>query len=485
LIPGAAPLSAVPGLTPAQERILANLWINSAQELVGVYGTTELVRSRLAAALDLSRTALDPLVNAAQRLIPLTRAAGSPLVELEAHQTEYALGAVFEETPASTRGIADLPLYRSPTHHSLPETVSLLDRLPPLRAQGRRGSCVAFAVLAIRECLEVGAGAPPDLDLSEQYVYWWCKQRDGMPSRSGTYLSLGMRCLTAAGAPLEAIWPYRRDLEGSEDQGPPPIAAVGGDPAFRTLETQELNRIDIQGIKTCLAEGRPVAFSLPVYDSWFKSSAMKRWGKITLPVPGEPMREGHALALVGYQDDSTAPGGGYFFVRNSWQPWAWEGTWATGYGYIPYAYVLHLANAIFSARRQTGARIGLRSGSEPGSERLEWVRNSPDLWLRHSPDAGSAPQTPKAGVMNAIYARVFNSGPACAYRACVEVFRATAPEHEDAVPIGRLEAQMLWPGETVLGPLLWTPPDPEPFDFIARVSSAPHPARDERSNLRE
>lgn len=472
LIPGAAPLSAVPGLTAAQQRALANLWITSAQEFVGLYGTTELVRGALAALLGISRTALDPLVNAAQRLVPLTRAVTSPL-EIETAQLDYPLGAILEESPESARRAASLPRYEPADRAILPQSMSLLDRLPPLRGQGHRGTCVAFAALAIRECLEIGAGAPHDLDLSEQYLYWWCKQRDGLEGRSGTYLSLGMRGLAATGAPLESLWPYHAEPTGREDQGPPPVAAANGDPAFRTLETQEFNRIDLTGMKTCLAESRPIAFSLPVYDSWFKSSAMKRWGKITLPLAGEAVREGHALTIVGYQDDAEAPGGGYFLVRNSWQPWAWEGTWATGYGYIPYAYIVRYANAVFSARRQNGATVGLRVKDEPGAVMEAWVRNSPDVWLRQAPDAGSTAQPSKLGQANALYARVFNSGPACAYRVRLELFRALDAEQAPSESIGRLEAQMLWPGETVLGPLLWTPPGPGPFEFIARVSAAP------------
>ena len=104
----------------------------------------------------------------------------------------------------AARRASALPLYEPAVRHVLPESVSLLDHLPPLRGQGRRGTCVAHAALAVREALEIAAGATPDFDLSEQYVYWWCKQRDGLQGRSGTYLSLGMRCLAVSGAPLES-----------------------------------------------------------------------------------------------------------------------------------------------------------------------------------------------------------------------------------------------------------------------------------------
>jgi hypothetical protein len=41
--------------------------------------------------------------------------------------------------------------------------------------------------------LEITAGSSPEMNLSEQYVYWWCKAHDGIPKASGTYISVGMR----------------------------------------------------------------------------------------------------------------------------------------------------------------------------------------------------------------------------------------------------------------------------------------------------
>lgn len=44
---------------------------------------------------------------------------------------------------------------------------------------------------------------------------------------------------------------------------------------------------------------------------------------------------GHAMLLVGYVDDDSVVGGGYFIVRNSWgEEWG-----ENGYGKLPYAYV--------------------------------------------------------------------------------------------------------------------------------------------------
>lgn len=55
----------------------------------------------------------------------------------------------------------------------------------------------------------------------------------------------------------------------------------------------------------------------------------------TVKVPDLKVAGGHAMVLVGFCDDETMPGGGYFIVRNSW-----GGTWGeNGYAKMPYAYV--------------------------------------------------------------------------------------------------------------------------------------------------
>lgn len=356
LIRGGIPLTSVRGLNPAQMRILNDLWINTAQELAGVYGASEPVRSRLATTLGIQRSALDPIVTAAQRLIPLKYGAPSRAMALDGTEPEYGLGALLDDPDIVQQRHRDLPPYQGAFRAPLPDRHSLLEQLPPLRNQGRRSTCVAHAVLALREQLEIAAGGARDLDLSEQFVYWWCKEHDGLPTRPGTYLSLGMRCLVEMGAPSEVLWPYVSVPGPDEGQGPPPENAADGDPAYRTAQTQAFNRDDITGMKRCLVEGRSIALAVSVFESWYKSPAMARWGKITLPLAGEPVLEGHAVTLVGYQDDPQAPGRGYFLVRNSWQPWAWEGTWAPGYGYLPYAYITAHANTVFSAHR-LGARI--------------------------------------------------------------------------------------------------------------------------------
>ena len=478
LIPNGVPLSSVPGLTAAQVQMLNNSWIVTAQEFVALHGTNDKIRDRLAQALGVPRVALDDLAAAAKTLIPPTRDLRSLEMEREAAQTQYSLGALLDEPSSVLEERLILPAYIPFEGRGvLPVSHSLLEMLPPVRNQGSRGTCVAHAVIAVREQLEIAAGSPPEMNLSEQYVYWWCKTHDGIPKVSGTYVSMGMRCLNETGAPWEETWPYVSRETGDQGQGPPPPEAANGDPAFRTLRSQQFNRTDITGIKTCLSEGRVVAFSIPVFDSWYASSATSRWGKITLPLPNESSDGGHAMALVGYQDDPEAPGGGYFLVRNSWQPWSWDGVWQEGYGYISYAYISRHATAVFSGYRIDGKGIYLRDHAAEVGPRtaaaLTW--NSPDIWLRQAADGGAEPQPPLAGQPNAIYVRAFNRGPTYAYDVRADVLCAPAATYippENWKPVGRLRAGWLKPGETVLGPLNWTSGISGSIALLVRLSGA-------------
>jgi hypothetical protein len=262
-----------------------------------------------------------------------------------------------------------------------------------------------------------------------------------------------------------------------EGQGPPPENVSAGDPAFRTLRTLPLNRTDIHGIKTCLYEGRSVAFSAPVYHSWYKSNASLTWGKITLPLPGESYDGGHAMTLVGYQDDEFAPGGGYFLVRNSWQPWAWQGVWRSGYGYIPYAYITGYASAVFSAERISSAPPYLR-GAQTSTPNV--ITGSPYIWLRHHADAGATDEPPQPGSENALYAMVTNPGPAHIYAVRIAFFYKRAGQGVSAnwEQAGEFTAAWLRPGDNVIGPLSWTPPHTGPFVWGVRFVESRPAAKD-------
>jgi hypothetical protein len=196
---------------------------------------------------------------------------------------------------------------------------------------------------------------PPGLEFSEQYHYWDCKQHDFFPNLPGTYIRTSMARLQANGICLEETWPYNPiPIAGNEGQGPAPQAAVDHASQYRITSSTRLVANDVAGLCLALSRNKPVAFAVPVYNYWF-AEPVRSSGDVRMPLPGEPVSGGHAMCIVGYQQDEATPGGGYFMVRNSWgEDWAGNSVLAPGYARIPFAYINQLANSAFTAEASAG-----------------------------------------------------------------------------------------------------------------------------------
>jgi len=220
----------------------------------------------------------------------------------------------------------------------LPPKVNLVSKMSPIRDQGNRGTCVAFCLTAIHEY-----ATHPKPDFSERHLYYLAKHIDGAPSDCGTHQSAASRALRSTGQCLETIWAYNASAACNAHGTPPHNAA--SDATQHKISLSAVNPHDIVGIKSALAQGRPVGISIPVYNSWYQSPTTDRTGRITMPFPGEHDVGGHCMCVVGYQDDTAStltetPGGGYFILRNSWSThWGRQCQYGAGYGTIPYAYI--------------------------------------------------------------------------------------------------------------------------------------------------
>jgi len=209
---------------------------------------------------------------------------------------------------------------------------------------------VAFATVALREFLAGGA-----TELSEQFLYWACKELDGSEG-PGTNIHTAMSALNEYGVCPASLWPYNpRQAEGDEAQGPPSAKALKAAEDYRLAQTRTVEPTLAEHYKQMLAgdpqtPGMPVVFATLVFNSWFMSAETHRTGKITIPLPGEqPLGGGHAWCIVGYVDDASVPGGGYFIVRNSWsREWAPASPEAPGHALMPYAYVEQCAVEAFT-----------------------------------------------------------------------------------------------------------------------------------------
>jgi C1A family cysteine protease len=328
------PLESIDGFPDSVVSRLAELWITTAEDLVGAAVREQGARG-LAEFLDISEADLEALVERAMAAFP-------PEFDFAPDDVHmYGLGALDEPGSAGPEPASFAP-------PALPSQVDLHDRFPPVRNQANRGTCVAHACVAVREFL-LGEESTEG-DLSEQFVYWACKERDGYAG-SGTWIRHGMGVLEELGVCTEETWPYKGNpIAGNEGQGPPPAGAETKASAHRIEDSEQLQARWVNALRQQLAEERAIAFAVPVFTYWF-ADPVARTGDIRLPLSTDKVEGGHAMCLVGYQDDPNVPGGGYFLVRNSWGTTTWgrDNAVAPGHARIPYAYMAEHGRSAFAA----------------------------------------------------------------------------------------------------------------------------------------
>lgn len=316
---------------------LAPFWITTAEEFSEIARQDGGIQN-LSDTLEISQEEVTSLAEQAVSNLP------DDISYITNNYISYGLGALDER---DDNDIEDEPVFFGET---VPETVDFRQKSGPIRNQGQRGTCVAFATIALREILfEQNKRIP----LSQQLQYWHCKQRDGSPTSEGTYLKIGMDVLKEYGACIEKLWPYNlKRIKNNESQGPPPKLSIKFAKKYRISGSKNLHPTWVNELRALLASEHPIAFVVPVYTYWF-NQFISMSGDIRMPLPFESKndKEGqHAMCMVGYTDDLDVPGGGYFLVRNSWgSNWAKNSMIEPGYARIPYAYIREYAVSAFTS----------------------------------------------------------------------------------------------------------------------------------------
>jgi hypothetical protein len=337
-MPELTSLDQVTAIDAATRKKLASYWIDSVEEFVSTakasnqqYGSG---RAALAIALGITDDQLKALLDAAMPLLPADVSFSVP-VELDVGDGLFLDN--FSDIDDSSFG--------PPVN--LPEKVEPLGKLPQAAYQGVRNSCVAFTLAAMYQALSADA-----TDLSEQFIYWACKDRDKIPGDVGTDPIVGMKVLQELGVCTESTWPYKPAPSDNTKPGHerPPEPAFVEAKRRRIKGYQQLPGKDFRQIKAALAAGKPVLIGLPIYEHWQGAWQSQNLGKLRPPLPGERRRGGHAMCVLGYRDDASAPGGGYFIVRNSWGPeWARDNPDGPGYAHIPYKVIFEHGLAAIAA----------------------------------------------------------------------------------------------------------------------------------------
>ena len=209
----------------------------------------------------------------------------------------------------------------------LPKTIDHTPNMTPVKNQGRLGSCVSFATIALKEWQEwqeyLKVKNRGQLttnrysDLSEQWVYHEAKKIDGIRGE-GTTIRAALTVLKNYGVPPEESWLYSDRIKGTpkkDSKSKAHFTRIGD--FFRI--NHNINHLRLALLHT------PVPIGVITTDSFMRSSdGIIKDDKINRGKHG-----GHAICLVGYNDKTKL-----FKFKNSWSVhWGQK-----GYGYISYDY---------------------------------------------------------------------------------------------------------------------------------------------------
>ena len=192
--------------------------------------------------------------------------------------------------------------------------VDLRSKLLPVRHQGRRQSCLAFASSTAHE-----HQAAPGEHLSVEYLFFHAVERTpGKNPGAGTTMLATAEALAQAGQPLETVWPYT-----------PHQVTPWSPPALTTAPlttTMTPGKLALADLIVALDSGTPVVLGLIITDAFYLPDGN---GLVPDHDP-DPERGGHAVLAVGHGYDLT--GGPAVLIRNSWgSGWGLAGNaWLSG-----------------------------------------------------------------------------------------------------------------------------------------------------------
>lgn len=203
--------------------------------------------------------------------------------------------------------------------------------MSPVKDQGNLGSCVGFAVTAMKEWQEqkehndeVAAGKRDTrggkaYDLSEAWVYWGAKKIDGMPDEEGTYIRCGMKVLNKLGVPVESGWTYSDEVKGEPTSWAKLIARWSLIGSYYRIN-------NLSELLSALNKG-PVVIGIGCFEGIFY---VKSDGIVPMPTNPRYCYGGHAICVCGYDDNKRL-----IKFKNSWSD-----SWGDkGYGYLHYEYI--------------------------------------------------------------------------------------------------------------------------------------------------
>lgn len=168
---------------------------------------------------------------------------------------------------------------------------------------------------------------------SRQFQYYATRKIEGTTNYdSGATIRNAIKAAALYGCVDESLWPY--DISKMSTNPPQPIWTE----ALRHKVTSyhAITDGDLNTMKSVLVSGYLIGFGFTVYDYMLGDKCAKT-GILPYPGKNESIQGGHAVVLVGYDDNKAMPNGtkGAFLVRNSWGTgWGVKGYFWMGYDYV-------------------------------------------------------------------------------------------------------------------------------------------------------
>jgi len=196
----------------------------------------------------------------------------------------------------------------------MPESVDLTNYFPPIGDQGQYGTCVAWAVgYNHKSFLQAKAGNYTSFDnstmLSPKDLFWAIPNSDKGDDCGGTSFQSAYDVILSRGIASLSVVPYTSLGDCSDS----PEAGWTTDAANHKINSYREIDLDVDIIKSYLADGRAVVFGAKLGDEFFDYTSGV-YDYQSYGYTGDHAY--HAMILSGYDDNMGA--NGCFRIVNSW-----------------------------------------------------------------------------------------------------------------------------------------------------------------------
>lgn len=214
----------------------------------------------------------------------------------------------------------------------------LRSQLEPVRDQGRRPTCLAFAASTVHREAHGHSN-----ELCPEWLYYYATRRDGLRPDQGSTIEATSTVIPNEGQPDEVFWPYQ-----GADANPRPYRPPSGKPAVLRCDTG-LRSGAADRWRNDLDAGLPVVIAVFISPTFYSPIGVAG-SEVVMGDDSDPIDPAivHAVVLAGHGDLS---GKTYFLLRNSWG----LGWGSSGYAWFPESYL---------ARRFAGAFVVQQGASD-------------------------------------------------------------------------------------------------------------------------